>query len=162
MNKKKRKIQNPGQVIIPVGHPNPPEPHEVDVAMILACHYQTTVEFLVPVDDFMRKSADIRMLDVEWEMKSPIGTADTTIGAQFKRASRQSRNIVLDTRRTKLKYEKIEKQVAVEVRQRTTINKVTLIKKSGKVVEVKKRCGIIADVGRPGSSDVQSKEYPTT
>jgi len=46
MASKKDRKQNPSQVIIPLGHPNPPEPHEIDVAMILARHYQTTVEFL--------------------------------------------------------------------------------------------------------------------
>ena len=54
MSKKKRKGDNPGRVIIPVNHPNPPEQHEVDAATVLACHYQSTVEFLIPVDDYKR------------------------------------------------------------------------------------------------------------
>ena len=134
--KKKPKV-NP-QVIIPSNHQNPPEPHEVDVALILSRHYQTTVEFIIPVDDFKRKSADIVMLGVEWEIKSPKGDSKTTIGAQFRRASRQSSNIVLDTRRTKLKYDGIEKQVIIEAKQRSAINKVLIINKSGKIVEIKK------------------------
>jgi hypothetical protein len=59
MGKKKRKQNNQGQVIIPGNHPNPPLPHEVDTALVLARYYQTTVEFLIPVDDYKRKSADI-------------------------------------------------------------------------------------------------------
>ena len=62
MGKKRRKKVNPGQVIIPAGHPNPPEPHEVEAAYILARHYQETVEFLIPVDDYKRKSADVLQL----------------------------------------------------------------------------------------------------
>ena len=59
MIKKKIKLFNPGKVIIPVGHPNPPISHELDAALVLSQHYQTTVEFIVPVDDYKRKTADI-------------------------------------------------------------------------------------------------------
>jgi len=83
MAKKKRKQINPGLVTIPVGHPSPPEPHEVDAAMILARHYKCAVEFLAPVDDYKRKTADIVMLGVLWEIKSPIGASKSTIGNQF-------------------------------------------------------------------------------
>jgi len=138
MRKKKGKQLNPGQVIIPVGHPNPPEPHEMDAAMILVRHYQATIEFLAPVDDFKRKTADVKMLGVIWEIKCPKGASKSTIGTQFSRASRQSKNIVLDTRRTKLEYERIEKKVILEVKQRIALNKVILINKSGKVIEMKK------------------------
>ncbi|MCL2437081.1 MAG: hypothetical protein FWD00_03475 [Clostridiales bacterium] len=115
MRKKKTKQLNLGQVIIPVGHPNPPEPHEVDAAYILAYHYQSAVEFLIPIDDYKRKSADILMLGVKWEIKCPKGTSKATIKNQFQRASKQARNIIIDTRRTKLKYENIEKSVLFEM-----------------------------------------------
>ena len=138
MSKKKRRIQNHGQVIIPVGHPSPPEPHEVDTAMVLARHYQTTVEFIMPVNDFKRRSADIKMLDVEWEMKSPKGASKTTINTQFSRASTQAKNVVIDTRRTKLPYSEIEKSVLVETKKRSNIRKVIIIDKNEKVVEIHK------------------------
>jgi len=137
MAKKKRKHTNPGQVIIPVGHPNPPEPHEVDVAMVLARHFQSTVEFLIPVDDYKRKSADIIMLGVEWEIKCPIGKSKYTIQEQFRRASKQAISIVIDTRRTKLEYESIEKSVLFEMKKRPYIKKVILIDKQEKVIEIR-------------------------
>ena len=111
MGKKKSKRENTSNVVIPNNHPNPPEPHEIDIAMILSRHYQTTVEFMVPVDDYKRKSADIIMLGVEWEIKSLNGDSKSTIGNQFRNASRQAKNIILDSRRTKLEYEIIEKRV---------------------------------------------------
>jgi hypothetical protein len=37
------------QVIIPSGLTNPPEPHEISAAWILARHYNTIVEFLRPI-----------------------------------------------------------------------------------------------------------------
>ena len=141
MFKKKRKETktiNSCQVIIPISHPNPPEPHEVDVAMILARHYQCTVEFLIPVDDYKRKTADIVMLGVAWEIKSPLGASKSTIGNQFQFATKQSRSIILDTRRTKLAYDDIVKKVLFEINKRSSIKRVVLIDKSGVVVEIKK------------------------
>ena len=113
MAKKKLKQNNPGQVIIPVNHPSPPEQHEIDAAWILARHFQCAVEFLTPVDDYKRKTADIVMLGIQWEMKSPIGASKSTIGNQFSIAKKQSRNIIIDTRRTAIEYEKIEKVIEI-------------------------------------------------
>ena len=136
MVKKKGKQQNPGQVIIPTSHPNPPEPHEIDAAWVLARHFRCTVEFLIPVDDYKRKSADIVMLGVEWEIKSPHGASKSTIGNQFQYASKQARNLILDTRRTKLDYAIIENRVLVEIKKRPAIKRVLLINKSGVVIEM--------------------------
>ena len=136
MGKKKSKRDNLAQVIIPLGHPNPPEPHEVDAAMILARHYQTSVEFLIPVDDYKRKSPDIVMLGVQWEIKSPKGISKVTIKNQFQRASKQARNIVIDTRRTKLKYESIEKSVLFEMEKRSYIKRVILIDNRKNVIVI--------------------------
>jgi len=138
MRKKKGKQLNPGQVIIPGSHPNPPSTNEVDIALILSRHYQTIVEFIIPVDDYKRKSADIIMLGVEWEIKCPIGASKSTIGNQLRWASKQAKNIVLDTRHTAIQYERIEKKVQLEVNRKSTIKKAVLINKSGKVVEIQK------------------------
>jgi len=136
MGKKKNNRVNSGQVIIPNGHPNPPTPNEMDVALVLSRHYQTTVEFIVPVDDYKRKSADVLMQDVVWEIKCPAGASKSTIRNQFRRASKQSKCIIIDTRRTKLKYQNIEKSVLFEIKERPYIKKVILIDKSEKVIEI--------------------------
>jgi len=137
MAMKKRKQKNNGQVIISTDHPNPPELHEIEAAWILARHYQCTVEFLTPLDDYKRKTADIAMLGIQWEMKSPIGTSKSTIENQFRRASKQSRNIVIDTRRTTLEDKEIEKSVLRETRKHSAMKKVILINKFEKVVEMR-------------------------
>jgi len=138
MAKKKHEKSNPARVIIPLGSPNRPQPHELDVAYVLAQHYKTVVEFIVPADDYRRKSADIMFNGVEWEIKSPTGNTKRTIETQFSRASRQAKNIILDTRRTKLKYDNIVNQVFVEIQNRPKIKRVILIDKSKKVVDMKK------------------------
>jgi len=138
---KKKKSQNRGQVIIPESHPNPPLPHEVNIASVLAGHYQTVVQFIIPVDDYKRKSADILMLGTEWELKCPTGTSKATIGNQFRRASKQAKNIILDTRRTPLDYETIEKKVLFEMKERPSmkkVNRIIIIDKFEKIIEIKK------------------------
>ena len=136
MAKRKDKKINPGQVIIPVIQPSPPEQHEIDAAWILARHFQCVVEFLTPIDDYKRKTADIMMLGVEWEIKCPIGESKSTIRNQFRRASRQSKNIVIDTRRTKLKHNIIEKEILFQIKVRPYIKRVILIDKFENVIEI--------------------------
>ena len=138
MAKKKDNQKNTWNVVIPNNHPNPPDLHEINVAMILSRHYQTMVAFIVPVDDYKRKSADIIMLGIEWEIKCPSGTSKSTISGQFQRASKQSKNIIIDSRRTKLKFPEIEKRVLNEVKKRLSINKVILIDKNDKIIEIQK------------------------
>ena len=109
----------------------------MDTALLLAQHYRSTVEFIIPIDDYKRKSADIVMLGVEWEIKCPHGASKSTIGNQFQFASKQSKNIVLDTRRTTLDDEDVKKRVRIEIMKRPSIKRVLLIDKSLKVVEIK-------------------------
>ena len=133
---KKPKENNPGQVLIPVNHPNPPEKHEVDAAYILARHYRCVIEFIVPIDDFKRRTADIIMQNNVWEIKTPEGSSKYTIQKQIRRASKQAKNIIIDTRRTKLKFERIEKQALFEISKRPAVKKVILIDKKEKIVEI--------------------------
>jgi len=138
MAKKKDKKQNPGQVVFSVSSPHPPLPHEIDVAWVLAYHYRSTVEFITPIDDYKRKTADIVLHGVVWEIKCPTGKSKSTISNQIRRASRQSAHIIIDTRHTKLQYSDIEKRVIFGVSGKSDIKKVILIDKLGKVVEIKK------------------------
>jgi hypothetical protein len=136
MAKKKDKKINPGQVIISAGHPNPLEPHEIEAAWILARHYGCTVEFLIPVDDYRRKTPDIVMFGVEWEIKSPVGKGRNTIRHQFGRASSQARNIVFDGRRTKIDDDSLQKGILREIKEHHSIQRVIFITKSQNVLEI--------------------------
>ena len=76
------------------------------------------------------------MLGVVWEIKCPTGVSKSTIRNQFRRASRQSKSIIIDTRRTKLEKGSIEKSVLFEMKNRPYIKKVILIDKLEKVIEI--------------------------
>jgi hypothetical protein len=134
---KKNKNTHHGQVIIPAGHPNPPQPHEVTIAWILARHYDCTVEFLIPIDDYKRKTPDIVMQGLEWEIKSPTGKAKNTIERQLKRAAKQSGYLVFDGRRTPIGDSDIEKSIRFEITKRTSIKKLILITKLRGVIEIR-------------------------
>jgi predicted sulfurtransferase len=104
------------------------------VAWILARHYRTSVTFLLPIDDYKRKTADIVVQGVEWEIKSPIGRSKSTISNQFQMAVKQSLNIVIDARRTEIEDGKIEKAIMLEMKKRSEIRRVIMITKFSKVL----------------------------
>jgi hypothetical protein len=136
MTKKKGKKCNPGQVIIPVGHPNPPESHEIEAAWILARHFRCAVEFLTPVDDYKCKTADLIMDKIAWEIKSPQGNSKSTVRRQIGRALKQSKFIVFDGRRTSLADEILMNRIRAELKKRRSIKRVLFIAKSSEVLEI--------------------------
>jgi hypothetical protein len=127
-------------VIVPPNHPNPPEPHEVDTAWVLARHYDCVVAFVIPVNDYARSSLDVLMRGVLIELKSPIGNSlKHTIKEQFDRASSQHAAVlVLDGRRTKLTDEHIIGKIKNELKYRRRIKKVIFVAKSEEIVEFQK------------------------
>jgi len=137
MFKKKDNRKKSGTVIVPNNLPVPPTENEMNIAMIVSSHYHSDVEFIIPIDDYKRKSADILMNGVVWEIKCPTGKSKSTIQNQFRKGSKQSVNLILDSRHTKLKYEIIEKRVLVELRNRPYLKKVILIDKFAKIVEIR-------------------------
>jgi hypothetical protein len=138
MARKKKKQIKSAQVILLANHPNAPEQNEIEAAWVLARHFQCTVEFLTPIDDYLRKTADIIMLGSQWEIKCPVGASKYTIQKQFKRASKQANSVIIDSRHTKLKYKHIERDVIFEFNKRTSIKRVIIINKFGKIVEIQK------------------------
>jgi len=131
-----KSTSNKGQVIIPANHPNPPESHELNAAHLLARHFQCTVEFLIPLDDYKRKTPDFKMLGAEWELKSPIGNSKDTIRNQMRLASKQSKYIVIDIRRSKIHPSKAERKIRNELSIRQATKRVLLIINANKIVDI--------------------------
>jgi hypothetical protein len=75
---------------------------------------------------------------VVWEVKSPTGSSKYTIQNQFKRAAKQSQNLILDSRRLKLHDKYIEKEVDKQMSLRRSIRKLKLIKKNGSIIDLSK------------------------
>jgi hypothetical protein len=123
-------------VIIPSNLDVLPEPHEIEVAWILARHFSCSVQFMKRIDSYKIKTPDIEMLGIQWEMKSPTGNSKTTIRRQFARASKQSKYIVIDSRRSELPETIFENRLRYELSEWRSVKKVILITKAGKVVEI--------------------------
>jgi hypothetical protein len=123
-------------VIIPTDLPNPPEQHEVEVAWIVAKHYCQAVEFLRPVDDYKRTTADFIMHGAAWEMKSPEGKSKHNVERQIKRALKQSQNIIFDGQRTATSDDILINRLNYVATQRSAIRKLIYITKDQKVLEL--------------------------
>jgi hypothetical protein len=123
-------------VIIPTNLSRPPADHEVEVAWILARHYNDIVEFLRPIEGYRIKTADLVMNGVMYEIKSPVGNSKTTISRQIERAVKQSKYIILDGRRTTIKDTEIENKIRFVLSVRKSVQKVIFITKQQIVVEI--------------------------
>jgi hypothetical protein len=105
------------------------ESHEIKAAWIAARHFNTTVEFLIPIDSYKIKTADMVINGRIWELKSPKGNSKTTAGNQFKRATKQSKFIIFDARRTSLPDADVLKKVKRELAKRQSIKGLLFINK---------------------------------
>jgi hypothetical protein len=135
MARRKDKKENPGKVIIPARHPNPPELHEIESAQILALHFQCAVEFIIPIDDYKRTSPDVLILGRLYEIKSPKGKTKATIGKHLHKAHRQAPNIVIDFRRMPISDNILDSWLRDEMRLRK-IKQVLCIRKNKVVIDI--------------------------
>jgi hypothetical protein len=136
MGKKRKTKSLKAKVTIPGNLDNPPEQHEVDAAWILAKHYDCEVSFLKAVDSYMIKSPDISMDQVSWKIKSPQGKSKYTVRRQLGRASKQSKYIVFDGRRTSLSDDILINRLRDELKERHSIKRIVFINKSAEVLEI--------------------------
>lgn len=128
-------VERKSEVVIPESMRPQPENHEIEIAWILARHYQCIIEFLRPSAGYKMKTPDIVMDGIMWEIKSPTGSSrKATVEYQFK-GLKQSRNLVIDGRRTKLDDEFINKQIVLEISRHSRIGKVIFITKRNAIVE---------------------------
>lgn len=72
-----------------------PQDHEIETVRFFAKRGYI-VEFLVHSRERGRKTPDIRMQGLLWEIKRPKGRGKYTIQHAFKSAARQSENIIFD------------------------------------------------------------------
>lgn len=75
--------------------------HEFDTVNFLV-RMGKSIELLKPSFTPNNRMPDFLMDGIMWEMKSPQGKEPRTVEHAFKNAAKQSENIVIDLRRTKL------------------------------------------------------------
>jgi hypothetical protein len=124
-----------GKTITPYGAI--PEPHELDTARILN-KLGKDVEFLPLVYAKGVKTPDIKMDELLWEIKSPKGDSSRTIENNLRAALKQSVNLIVDLRRTKLNEQKAISQISREFKLRKNIVRLLIIKKNQKLLDIKR------------------------
>jgi hypothetical protein len=129
--------KNNAQVLVPLDMSNPPESHEKEAAWIIARHYNTTVEFLRRMEGYHIRTPDIVLDGVLYEMKSPKGTSNQNVVRQLKRATKQSRNIIFDARRTSVDDEILLSKIRRELQFRHSIRRFIFITKKHEILEIK-------------------------
>ena len=111
-----------------------PKDHELSAALIMAYHFETDVIFLRPE---RKKTPDIDVNGIKWEIKSPRGNGKKTIDNNLRAAHKQSRNIVLDLRRSKLHKNKATARINYYLAAGShKINHLKIITKTQKVIDI--------------------------
>jgi hypothetical protein len=128
-----KKNQQKVQVITPVGMKPKPRDHERDVAEILAVYFNTSMEFIPTTE---RRTPDFLIDGVLWELKSPQGSGKNNVQRQLKYASKQSENIIISAKRSKLHINKIKGELTIQFKKTRSIKRLLLVGKAGNVIEI--------------------------
>jgi hypothetical protein len=130
-------IMSKYNVIVPNNVKPKPEPHEIEAAEIIGEHFKSDVKF---VKRGASKSADIEILKTGeiWEIKSPTGKGKHNIQHNVQAAAKQSANIALDARRSKLHQTKFKNEAKYQFQIVARAKKMLIITKTRKVLEIVK------------------------
>ncbi len=96
------------------------------------------VELIPPSNIPKTKTPDFIMNNIAWEMKSPQGKSKETLGHIFKRAKKQSENIIIDLTRIKLSEDIAIKEIKRRFAQTKSCKRLKIITKDHKLLEFKK------------------------
>ena len=113
------------------------EEHEMlTVYLFLKLGYD--IELIPPSNTPQAKTPDFIMDGKMWEMKSPQGKGKTTIEHIFKKATKQSQNIIIDLGRIKIDENKAIKTINRWFEQTKRCRNLKVITKSKKILDFTK------------------------
>ena len=112
--------------------------------VILTSHEQRTINFLLSLDhdiELIRpsfkpksKTPDFIMNGLEWEMKCPEGKSKLTIEHIIRKASHQSKNVIIDLQRLHITENVAIRQIKYELSRRPSIKNLWIITKNKTVI----------------------------
>lgn len=110
--------------------------HELITAQILAQNgYDVT--FLPIEAGFSGKSPDVLMMGLKWEIKSPKTSKLSALERNLKKATKQSGNIIIDSRRLDgLHDTTIQKFLVQKFKQQKTIKRLLFINKKREAIDI--------------------------
>ena len=118
----------------------PPEKHELETARFFAA-LGHDIEFIPPSNSPKMRTADIFMDGVSWEIKCPRGKSKRTIENNFRKANRQSENIIFDLRKIRLPEVTCISQLKKEFGFRSHVKRLLIIKKNGELISIVRKKG---------------------
>ncbi len=127
-------MKNKGEIRIPAGLTV--WQHELATAEVLAVAGYV-IEFMQVDRRKDAKSPDIFMNGEQWEIKAPRTDKLSAVERNLKRATKQSANIIIDSRRmSKLQDRTIQKFLAQKYKQQKTIKKLLFVNRKHQVIDI--------------------------
>lgn len=130
-----RMLKSQFSVIIPNNVYPVPNKHELSAARILAGYLKSDV---ICQPRANHKTPDFFCAGLYWELKSPIGTGKYNIQHALRSAAKQSSNIILDARFSKLHILKIKSELNYQFRKSNDIKRLLLIDKQRNIIDFSK------------------------
>ena len=112
------------------------EKHENDT-IVYFTEMGYNIELIPPSKSPGSRQPDFIMNGLPWGMKSPISNGARTIEHAVRSASKQSENIIIDLRRSKIDDERAIAQIKFHASKRTNIRRLIVITKKGAHIDIK-------------------------
>ena len=125
--------KNEYSVIVPREVNPKPSAREMSAAYILNDFFKSDVKFVVRSDN---KTPDFLIEGLYWELKSPTGNGKYNLQHALRSAAKQSENIIIDARFSKIHINKIKNELSYQFRHSRNIKRLLLIDKQKNVVEI--------------------------
>lgn len=109
--------------------------HEINAILFLLDYFNTDITCINPG---VGKTPDLRINNIEWELKSPQGDGIKTIENIIKKAAKQSNNIILDFSRIKMNGNQAISRTRYYLRNnKHGIKRLIVITKNHKIIDFK-------------------------
>ena len=120
-------------VIIPKDVYPKPSSREMSAAYILLEYFNKDVKFVARNNN---KTPDFLIGNKYWELKSPTGNGKYNLQHTLRNAAKQSENIIIDARFSKIHINKIKNELTYQMKHSGNIKHLLLIDKQKNVVEI--------------------------
>ena len=120
-------------VIIPKELYPKPSNREMTAAYILIDFFNSDIKFVVRNDN---KTPDFLIKGKYWELKSPTGNGKYNLQHALRNAAKQSENIIIDARFSKIHINKIKNELNYQFKHSKNIKRLLLIDKQKNMVEI--------------------------
>ena len=120
-------------VIVPREVNPKPSTREMSAAYILNEFFKSDVKFIARSDN---KTPDFLIKGLYWELKSPTGNGKYNLQHALRNAAKQSENIIIDARFSKIHINKIKNELNYQFKHSRNIKHLLLIDKQKNVIEI--------------------------